>query len=140
MSTQSPARPDPVSDRSAGDDHPGPLTRVWRRLSWSQEDLEAAELQEGVRTEKCTPIATAPDRQLVRLSGTVRHVILQPRSGTPALEAELYDGSGTVTLVWLGRRRIVGIEPGVTLTVHGRISDQGRGAPVMYNPRYELHP
>jgi hypothetical protein len=55
----------------------------------------------------------------------------------PTLEAELYDGTGTVSLIWLGRRRIAGIEPGRTLVVRGRISKQGPRR-VIYNPWYEL--
>ena len=39
--------------------------------------------------------------------------------------------------MWLGRRRIEGIEPGRRLTVHGRIGRRG-DAFVLYNPRYEL--
>jgi hypothetical protein len=42
-----------------------------------------------------------------------------------------------VTLVWLGRRRIPGIEPGRTLTACGRFADV-EGKRVIYNPRYEL--
>jgi hypothetical protein len=64
-------------------------------------------------------------------------VTLRPRGGVPALEAELYDGSGIITLVWLGRRRIAGIEPGRNLRVEGRIGRM-EGARVMFNPRYEL--
>ena len=55
------------------------------------------------------------------------------------LEAELYDGSGAITLVWLGRRRISGISPGRDVQVHGRVGMQD-GTPVLYNPRYELIP
>ena len=40
--------------------------------------------------------------------GTLRSVTLRPRAGVPALVAELYDGSGTVQVVWLGRRQIAG--------------------------------
>jgi hypothetical protein len=39
--------------------------------------------------------------------------------------------------VWLGRRRIPGIEPGRTLTAHGRFASFD-GRQVIYNPRYEL--
>ncbi len=62
---------------------------------------------------------------------------LRPRGGVPALEAELFDGSGILTLVWLGRRRIAGIEPGRALQVQGRIGvhDETR---LMFNPRYDL--
>mgnify|MGYP006189315163 CR=1 FL=1 len=40
-----------------------------------------------------------------------------PSSHVPAVEAELYDGSGQVRLVWLGRRQILGITPR-TVTFH----------------------
>src|SRR5690606_41512258 len=61
------------------------------------------------------------------------------RTNLPTLEAELYDGSGTVTLVWLGRRRIGGVEPGTALTVRGRVALRD-GEYVIYNPHYELRP
>jgi hypothetical protein len=64
-------------------------------------------------------------------------VTLRPRGGVPALEAELYDGTDLITLIWLGRRRITGIEPGRTVQVVGRIGTQ-HGTRVMFNPRYEL--
>ena len=57
-------------------------------------------------------IADVPDREYVKLGGTVKQVALAPRAGTPTLEASLYDGTGSVTLVWLGRRRMAGVDPG----------------------------
>jgi hypothetical protein len=84
-------------------------------------------------------IADAPDRERVKLRGALRTVTLRPRAGVPALEAELDDGSGVLTVVWLGRRRIAGIEPGRAISVEGRIGAH-EGTRVMYNPRYELMP
>lgn len=84
-------------------------------------------------------IATCTDRERVRLRGTLRTVTLRPRGGVPALEAELYDGSGGITVVWLGRRHIIGVDPGVSIAVEGRIGVH-EGQRVMYNPRYELLP
>lgn len=84
-------------------------------------------------------IGEAPDRELVKLRGRLRTVTLRPRAGIPALEAELSDGSGVITVVWLGRRRIAGIAPGRSIEVQGRIGVH-QGARVMYNPRYELIP
>ena len=62
---------------------------------------------------------------------------LRPRGGVPALEAELYEDSGVITVIWLGRRRIAGIEPGRQIRVLGRIGLQDSQR-VMFNPRYEL--
>jgi hypothetical protein len=42
-----------------------------------------------------------------------------------------------VTLVFLGRRSIAGIEPGRQLTARGRIAIRD-GRKVIYNPYYEL--
>ena len=84
-------------------------------------------------------IADAPNRERVKLRGALRTVTLRPRAGVPALEAELNDGSGVITVVWLGRRRIAGIEPGRSIEVEGRIGAYD-GIRVMYNPRYQLIP
>ena len=84
-------------------------------------------------------IADAPDRERVTLRGSLRTVTLRPRAGVPALEAELNDGTGVITIVWLGRRRIAGIEPGRAIEVEGRIGLH-EATRVMYNPRYELIP
>jgi hypothetical protein len=86
-----------------------------------------------------TCIGDAPDRERVVLRGSLRTVTLRPRAGVPALEAELNDGSGVITVVWLGRRRIAGIDPGRAIEVEGRIGAHD-GARVMYNPRYQLIP
>jgi len=115
--------------------------RLRRSLSaWANSaSQEARDLQEAYTTKDVVRIAEAPDRTPVRLRGTLRTVTLRPRGGVPALEAELFDGSGTLTLIWLGRRRIAGITPGRSLQVSGRI---GRtvDARVLYNPRYQLIP
>jgi hypothetical protein len=124
-----------MAEKGAG----GLLRRCLSRWTASSEAQEAAELQESVQRAGFDPIERCADRERVRLSGTLRTVTLCPRAGSPTLEAELYDGSGTVTLVWLGRRRIAGIEPGRGIVVSGRIAvhDNRR---IMYNPRYELSP
>ena len=103
----------------------------------SHERDEARELRKITEASGLVAIADAPIRDHVLLQGTLKTVTLRPRGGVPALEAELYDGSGAINLVWLGRRRIGGISPGRALRVEGRIGIHG-GDRVMYNPRYEL--
>ncbi|MEO5653588.1 MAG: OB-fold nucleic acid binding domain-containing protein [Marmoricola sp.] len=103
----------------------------------NHERTEALELRKITEKSGLVPIVDAVDRDRVLLQGTLKTVTLRPRGGVPALEAELYDGSGSINVVWLGRRRIGGISPGRALRVEGRIGSQG-GDRVMYNPRYEL--
>ena len=59
------------------------------------------------------------------------------QDATASLEAELFDGTEGVTLIWLGRRRIPGIEPGRTMRVRGRLALR-EGRKVLYNPYYEI--
>ena len=107
---------------------------------WANQDhAEARELRKDTEKAGLVTISDAPDRQKVIVQGTLKTVTLRPRGGVPALEAELYDGSGSISLVWLGRRRIGGIAPGRGIRVEGRIGVQD-GARVMYNPRYYLRP
>ncbi|MFL6044429.1 MAG: OB-fold nucleic acid binding domain-containing protein [Propionibacteriaceae bacterium] len=113
------------------------LQRALRRFASSTAELESEELQRTVREEGAVPIQDCEDRQRVQLTGTVSTVTITPRAGHPALEVELRDGSGAVTLVWLGRRQIPGIDPGRTLKIWGRISCH-EGKRLIYNPRYEL--
>ncbi|MGN0062793.1 MAG: OB-fold nucleic acid binding domain-containing protein [Nocardioides sp.] len=114
----------------------------WRRAldRWADtSDQEARDLRATHEEAGHAVIAEAPDRERVTVRGVLRTVTLRPRDGVPVLEAELSDGSGVVTLTWLGRRRIGGIDPGRSLRVTGRIGPQN-GVRVMYNPRYELIP
>ena len=59
-------------------------------------------------------------------------------SGLPP-GGELFDGSGVLLVVWLGRRRIAGIDAGRSIQVQGRIGEHS-GVRTIYNPRYELQP
>jgi hypothetical protein len=115
--------------------------RLRRSLSaWaSSTDQHARDLRATYAESGLETIAAAPNRVEVRLRGTLRTVTLRPRGGVPALEAELFDGSGAITVIWLGRRRIGGINPGRSVQVRGRIGlhDDTR---IMFNPRYELMP
>jgi hypothetical protein len=103
----------------------------------NQAHAEAVELHGHAVRSGCVPISEAPDREMVTVQGSLRTVTLRPRGGVPALEAELYDGTGTLTVLWLGRRRIAGIFPGRSIRVTGRIGVHG-GVRVIYNPRYDL--
>ncbi len=116
-------------------------SRLRRSISrWANSsDQERDDL---IRTHASTvqaTIAEAEDRSRARLRGTLRAVTLRPRGGVPALEADLDDGTGVLTIIWLGRRRITGIVPGRSLRVEGCVSVQ-EGRRVMFNPRYELVP
>lgn len=109
------------------------------RFSSTQEELQSQELQQETAAVGCTPIRQCQDREVVTVTGTLRAVTLRPRAGVPALEAQLFDGSAALDVVWLGRRSIAGIEPGRKIIASGRVA-LNRGRPVLFNPKYELRP
>ncbi|GGK40926.1 hypothetical protein GCM10011591_10710 [Nocardia camponoti] len=69
--------------------------------------------------------------------GRLRSVEACPKSVGATVQAEFFDGTDAITLVWIGRRRIPGIEPGRRILVRGRVGDRG-GRKVIFNPYYEL--
>ncbi|GAA2414761.1 OB-fold nucleic acid binding domain-containing protein [Actinomadura vinacea] len=130
--------PEKAESTAAGDARGrGGLRRFLRRMASSKAELEAEELQKTSDEEGATPITACATRKRARVAGTLRTVTLRPRGGAPALEAELYDGTDVINLVWLGRRKIAGIDPGRRLHAEGLVSLQD-GRKVMFNPRYEL--
>ena len=115
----------------------GVVRRLGASLGKSKAEQQAEDLQGYVTAVGATPISSCTPGEATTLSGVLRSVTLRPRENVPALEAELYDGSALITLVWLGRRRIAGIEHGRQIKVVGRVGVQDRQR-VMFNPRYEL--
>ena len=115
----------------------GWLSRTLQKLTADDHTIDAEALQSDVATSGCAPVSACRKGQVVTVTGRLKSVVYTPRETVPTLEAELFDGSGSVTLVWLGRRRIPGIEPGRTLTARGRFAAFD-GRQVIYNPRYEL--
>lgn len=93
----------------------------------------------GTEPDSATPMAGVTWRRRVRVHGRVRSVRVRPRGDVPTFEAVLVDGTGGITLVFLGRRRVAGIALGTTLSAEGMAGDhQGRLA--MLNPEYVLDP
>jgi len=117
----------------------GKMRRALARLTTTRDAMHAEELMSESRHYGATSVADCSDRERATVAGTLRTVTLRPRAGVPALEAELFDGSGAVTLVWLGRRQIAGIEPGCTLEASGLVTcDGATGQRVVFNPRYTI--
>lgn len=113
--------------------------RVADRIAPSATTIEAGELRTKFTTLDTTEISRCPLAVPVRVGGTVRSLVLRSRGQVPALEVELYDGSESLTVVFLGRRAIRGITPGRGLIVTGRVTRRSSDY-VMYNPMYELLP
>lgn len=108
-----------------------------KRLTASNESLDAAALETETEKQQCEKINCVQRGRRTEVYGRVTAVRYRPTEHVPVLEAELFDGSGTLALVWLGRRRIAGIEPGRKLIARGRVGLHGDDL-AMFNPWYEL--
>ena len=113
------------------------LSRKLQKLTADDRVVDAQELRSDAANAGCSAVSACRKGQVVTVTGRIKSVVYTPRETVPTLEAELFDGSGSVTLVWLGRRRIPGIEPGRRLTARGRFA-AFEGRQVIYNPWYEL--
>ena len=120
---------------------PRPTRRTSKMLLDAECQVDEEHPAEGAGTEVRQPIAVRDVRWRNRatLEGRVRSVYVGPVSGSPALEAELYDETGGITLVFLGRRSIPGIEPGAKIRVEGMVGET-EGYLAMTNPSYRLLP
>jgi hypothetical protein len=84
------------------------------------------------------PIGEVVWREQVRVRGRVRSMRVRPWAGGVAtLECTLVDGTGGITLIFLGRRRIAGIHLGCELEAEGMVSES-RERLVLLNPVYTL--
>jgi hypothetical protein len=111
--------------------------RLVRRLTSDVAELDADDLSERSQAGGAQRACDCRCGQEAVVLGRLRSVGLSPKASAPTLEAELFDGTEGITLVWLGRRRITGIEPGRTIKARGRIAVRD-GRKVLYNPYYEL--
>lgn len=113
------------------------LRGVLHRLTASEQELESEELRRDTERAGRACVEDVHRGDLVTVTGRLRTVVYTPRTNLPTLEADLYDGTDVVTLVFLGRRHIAGVEPGRALTARGRVALRD-GRKVIYNPHYEL--
>ncbi len=101
------------------------------------ERVSAVDRALAERAKDTRPIGEAQWRERVRVAGRVKSVRVQPRAGTSNLECLLVDGTGGLLLVFQGRPKIPGIEPGARLVAEGMVGAWGRRLAIM-NPDYEL--
>ena len=91
------------------------------------------------------PYAAAPTAKIsdvawrtrVRVAGRIRSLRVQTAKGTANLECEITDDTGVLLLVFQGRPKIPGIEPGARLIVEGMVGSWTRRLAIL-NPDYEL--
>ena len=105
--------------------------RLWDRLRdrwtqrWSRNSREAIEAADEARTQQSRgtmPIVDIRERERVTVSGVVQSMTFAPVDAPARLVATLYDGTGSVELLWNGRRTIPGVDVGRHLEVEGTVN------------------
>jgi len=116
----------------------GFVRRITRRLTESPEQRYAEELTGEAANSGAQRAIDCQRGQEVTMVGELRSVETNAKGCAGGVRAELFDGTDTVTLVWMGQRRIPGIDCGRTLKVHGRLGTLDNGGKAIYNPHYEI--
>ena len=87
--------------------------------------------------EDMTPIGAVQWRKRAHVQGKVASIKAAPSGSAPVLEVELWDETGGITLQFLGRREIAGLEVGAELRAEGMVGEEN-GSLQILNPSYEL--
>lgn len=91
----------------------------------------------GITGATMTPIGDLVWRSEARIQGKVSSMRVQPWADVASLECVVVDPTGGVLLVFLGRRRVPGIELGRALEARGMVGES-RGYMAILNPEIEL--
>ena len=116
----------------------GFVRRLTRRLTEDPEQRDVEELTDEAALTGAQRAIDCQRGQEVTMVGELRSVETNGKGCAGGVRAELFDGTDSVMLVWLGQRRIPGIDCGRTLRVHGRIGMLDNGSKAIYNPHYEI--
>ncbi|MDR1512555.1 MAG: hypothetical protein LBS56_03590 [Propionibacteriaceae bacterium] len=117
---------------------PGLLRRAWKSLV-AGDETEPEPTDPDPTPAGPQPIARAQAGWRVDFRGGVAAADIVAHSFGPWFEAELDDGTGSVTLVWMGHDSVPGVAAGRRLHVTGRLA-RDRGRLVVFNPWYALEP
>ena len=116
------------------------LKKIFQRLTTPVSELDQRRLREFCAgLSDVTSIDAVRPREEVAVVGEITSLRIVPHEGSPWLEATISDGTGSLVVMWTGRRRIAGVAPGKRLVVSGRGAPYGKHGRVrLLNPRYEL--
>lgn len=102
-----------------------------------REEMSAKREELLAQTKGTVPIGKLQERQVAKIFGLLQSITL-PAPGTPGpFMATVFDGTGAIDIIWLGRRSIPGIDVGSHIIVKGTVARHGGGL-CMMNPEYRL--
>jgi len=88
-------------------------------------------------SEKVIKIGEVIWRKRAHVQGRVTAIRTSPSNQAPMLEVEMWDETGGITLQFLGRRSLAGLDVGAQLRAEGMVGEVD-GLLTILNPNYEL--
>jgi amino acid transporter len=88
-------------------------------------------------SEKVINIGEVVWRKRAQVQGRVTAIRTSPTNDAPMLEVEMWDETGGITLQFLGRRSLAGLDVGAQLRAEGMVGEVD-GLLTILNPNYEL--
>ncbi|MEY4405177.1 MAG: hypothetical protein RI976_1108 [Actinomycetota bacterium] len=108
-----------------------------KRLTADNLAIDAERLCERFKDYDFVNIADSQIRTRTKIAGEIKRMRIKPRSGVPAVEIVINDGTGEATVIFSGRRNIPGVDHGKCIMVDGVLHRDG-GRTVILNPAYTL--
>ncbi|NBY44626.1 MAG: hypothetical protein EBQ64_01340 [Acidimicrobiia bacterium] len=108
-----------------------------KRLTADNLEIDSERLCERFKEYDFVKIADSKVRTRTKLAGEIKRMRIKPRSGVPAVELVISDGTGEVTVIFSGRRNIPGVDHGKCIMVDG-VPHRDGGRTVILNPAYTL--
>ncbi len=105
---------------------------VRAKSTWQSNRTEVSHYQEDV-----SKIGKISWRKRANVLGRVTAIRPASMNNAPTLEVEIWDETGGVTLQFLGRREIAGLEVGSLLSAEGMVGER-EGSLTILNPSYEI--
>ena len=100
-------------------------------------DLDKKDSTVSHYAENILPIGKITWRKRAQVRGQVNSIKSAPSNASPYVEVEVWDETGGVTLQFLGRREITGLQVGAQLRAEGMVGDNN-GQLIILNPSYEI--
>lgn len=119
----------------SGPEQPG----FWRRTValLTKDDEPELEVEQDPMPTGPFPIAQARVRQRIDCRGVVRTTGVVSYGSGLWFAADFADATGQLTVVWMGRSELPGVQAGRRLRIRGRLT-VNRGRRIVFNPDYAI--
>ncbi len=113
------------------------IRSLGKRLTIDKLEIDSERLCDKFKEYNFTTIAESQCRTRTKIAGEIKRMRIKPRSGVPAVEIVINDGTGDATVIFSGRRSIPGVDHGKCIMVDG-VPHRDGDRTVVLNPAYTL--